>query len=208
MAFCTKCGTQSAEGEKFCSNCGAPLDAGAPAAGAPTAAAPAAAAPASDPSGALPKAPQVDPTQTTATPPGTIPGLAPYGKRIGGYLIDGIILFVVVIFLSFGSGNYGGNLIGLAGGFLYAFILIAVWQGHTVGMKALKVRAVNLDGQTSVEWGTSAIRSAIHAVLWITFIGGILDLLWPLWDEKNQTLHDKVAKTIVLDETVNPGAVN
>jgi uncharacterized RDD family membrane protein YckC len=86
--------------------------------------------------------------------------------------------------------------------------LIAVWQGHTVGMKALKVRAVNLDGQTSVEWGTSAIRAAIHSVLWITVIGGILDLLWPLWDEKNQTLHDKVAKTIVVDETVNPGAVN
>jgi uncharacterized RDD family membrane protein YckC len=26
----------------------------------------------------------------------------------------------------------------------------------------------------------------------------ILDYLWPLWDRENQTLHDKIAGTVVL----------
>jgi uncharacterized RDD family membrane protein YckC len=26
----------------------------------------------------------------------------------------------------------------------------------------------------------------------------LLDVLWMLWDPKNQTLHDKVAKTLVI----------
>ena len=27
----------------------------------------------------------------------------------------------------------------------------------------------------------------------------VLDLLWPLWDQKRQALHDKVAKTAVVE---------
>jgi uncharacterized RDD family membrane protein YckC len=26
----------------------------------------------------------------------------------------------------------------------------------------------------------------------------LLDLLWPLWDERNQTLHDKIVKSYVV----------
>jgi hypothetical protein len=29
-----------------------------------------------------------------------------------------------------------------------------------------------------------------------------LDLLWPLWDRQNQTLHDKVASTLVVRPTL------
>lgn len=197
MAFCSQCGAQSGDGEKFCASCGAPLN-GPSVPSTPT----------SDPSGGMPKAPQVDSIQAAPAAPTTIPGLAPYGKRIGGYLIDGTILLVAGVVLEIGAGSNGGNVIGIALGFLYAFILIAVWQGHTVGMKALKLQAVKADDQGSVDWGASAIRSVIHIVLWITFIGGILDLLWPLWDAKNQTLHDKAAGTIVIDEPVSPGAVS
>jgi hypothetical protein len=38
-----------------------------------------------------------------------------------------------------------------------------------------------------------------HALLVIIlFIPVVIDLLWPLWDTKNQTLHDKFAKTVVV----------
>jgi uncharacterized RDD family membrane protein YckC len=33
---------------------------------------------------------------------------------------------------------------------------------------------------------------------------GLLDVLWPLWDAKNQTLHDKAVGTVVL-RTRNAG---
>ena len=41
----------------------------------------------------------------------------------------------------------------------------------------------------------SAVGSLVLIVLQITFIGGILDFLWPLWDRQNQTLHDKAASS-------------
>ena len=34
------------------------------------------------------------------------------------------------------------------------------------------------------------------AVLFV--IPWIIDMLWPLWDDRNQTLHDKVVGTVVL----------
>jgi uncharacterized RDD family membrane protein YckC len=46
--------------------------------------------------------------------------------------------------------------------------------------------------------GQSAIRWVVEFVLGITVIGGILDILWPLWDTRNQTLHDKAAGTVVV----------
>ena len=35
----------------------------------------------------------------------------------------------------------------------------------------------------------------------------LVDYLWPLWDKKNQTLHDKLAKTVVIDLRHNPGVI-
>jgi uncharacterized RDD family membrane protein YckC len=29
-------------------------------------------------------------------------------------------------------------------------------------------------------------------------VGGLLDLLWPLWDEQRQTLHDKAVGSFVV----------
>jgi uncharacterized RDD family membrane protein YckC len=30
-------------------------------------------------------------------------------------------------------------------------------------------------------------------------IGGLVDSLWPLWDKRSQTLHDKVVHTVVVE---------
>ena len=32
----------------------------------------------------------------------------------------------------------------------------------------------------------------------ISHIGLLLDVLWPLWDDRNQALHDKPASTVVI----------
>jgi uncharacterized RDD family membrane protein YckC len=42
------------------------------------------------------------------------------------------------------------------------------------------------------------IRSGVQTVLWITCVGGLLDHLWPLWDQQKQSLHDKAAGTWVV----------
>ena len=32
----------------------------------------------------------------------------------------------------------------------------------------------------------------------LSFVYTLLDYLWPLWDDKNQAIHDKIAKTNVV----------
>ena len=46
--------------------------------------------------------------------------------------------------------------------------------------------------------GTAFVRLLVRAVMGFVPLLPMLDLLWPLWDPRNQTLHDKVAGTVVL----------
>ena len=41
-------------------------------------------------------------------------------------------------------------------------------------------------------------RSLITFLFGIFTLPLILDYLWPLWDDRNQTLHDKVPSTVVV----------
>ena len=34
---------------------------------------------------------------------------------------------------------------------------------------------------------------------WLLLIPGLLDVLWPLWDGRRQTWHDKVVGSVVVD---------
>ena len=39
------------------------------------------------------------------------------------------------------------------------------------------------------------------SVLLLLSLPRIIDLAWPIWDRKNQTLHDKFGRTIVIKQT-------
>jgi uncharacterized RDD family membrane protein YckC len=41
-------------------------------------------------------------------------------------------------------------------------------------------------------------RYLITVVFGIFYIPALLDYLWPLWDKRNQALHDKVVNSIVV----------
>lgn len=90
---------------------------------------------------------------------------------------------------------------------VYVILAIAGPRGATFGMRALKIRIVNASDETSqVSKGMSLLRYVAYVVVHygnfvIAFFGifGLLDSLWPLWDRRNQTLHDKVAVTVALD---------
>ena len=83
--------------------------------------------------------------------------------------------------------------------FVYSFAFIAFW-GRTLGMAMLRLDAVDaLDGRLPIGPVKAAIRSLAAGVFSVVpIIGSLLDLLWPLWDPRNQTLHDKAAGTVVL----------
>ena len=47
-------------------------------------------------------------------------------------------------------------------------------------------------------YGLALGRSLIAFVFGLTVIVWIIDMLFPLWDPKRQTLHDKIVGTVVL----------
>jgi uncharacterized RDD family membrane protein YckC len=116
--------------------------------------------------------------------------LSSWGARVGAALIDTVfILFTIGI------------------GWIVNWFLMARQgekNGMTLGKQVVGQRVVKEDG-TPVDIGFALLREFVVRFLLIGVVGGlfffpgILDLLWPLWDERNQTLHDKIVKSYVVD---------
>lgn len=120
-----------------------------------------------------------------------------------GVVLGGYLLFVLVT---------------TVGAFLFH-----AWQlcrrgehnGQTFGKQALGIRIVRADGRP-VNFGTFLMRHFMFGLIAsVIFFGGAIvldpnvaavalilgmlaDYLWPLADERNQTLHDKFARTFVV----------
>ena len=97
----------------------------------------------------------------------------------------------------------GGILIGLAvlwgiAWTIYVLIAIGGTRGATVGMRAVGIRCVRDTTFDQVGMGKSFLRLLVTWLLQIIWIGSMIDDLFPLWDPKRQTLHDKAVETVVL----------
>jgi uncharacterized RDD family membrane protein YckC len=149
-------------------------------------------------------------------------GLASRWARLGAALIDSILVGIVVAIVSapfinwhkvfnpdtgesitFSTGQWFGNLIGIVLGFLYYWFMTQKW-GQTLGKKLLKIRVVREEDGGAISNNQALSREAFYVVLGgICGCIGLIDILWILWDERKQALHDKVAHTVVVK--VNPG---
>jgi uncharacterized RDD family membrane protein YckC len=152
---------------------------------------------------------------------------ATWGIRVGGYLIDTVIFLVVlvVLFVLFRHSNtlevhlmtrrkngtqrrHFSTVPFLITGVLYIIygtVLCGSSRGQTVGMMAVGVRAVREGSLGTLGYGRALARAVVEGVLRLVdllfFLLGLvwlLDMLFPLWDKKRQTLHDKVAGSVVL----------
>jgi uncharacterized RDD family membrane protein YckC len=151
---------------------------------------------------------------------------ASWGLRLGGFLIDLVILAVVqgildaafrhtnTLTLHMTMTNNNGTVrhnsisfvaigIGLVVAVVYATILIG-GGGKTVGMMAVGVRCVRDGSYDAVGYGKALGRALLERAFLIAFPVWVVDMLFPIWDGENQTLHDKVVSTVVL-RTRNPG---
>ena len=134
-------------------------------------------------------------------PTGVEVPLASWAARAVGALADGVIIGIVTYVMALGldvRGRIGYFYLDLAVSFVYSFLLVGFF-GHTLGMLVMRLQAVEArEGRTPIGALRAAIRSATAGLLTIIPLGGVVDLLWPLWDPRNQTIHDKAAGTVVL----------
>lgn len=112
--------------------------------------------------------------------------------------------------------------------FFYNTLLIGFNHGQTLGMRVVSVKCVDEDGSTEINYARAVKRSLFYSVLTVLAslenvhrvknpttaqlhhyehqalialvfaLPHLIDLLWVLWDKRNQTLHDKFARTVVI----------
>ncbi|HXW39249.1 MAG TPA: RDD family protein [Acidimicrobiales bacterium] len=147
------------------------------------------------------------------------PGAAPfasYWARVGGLLIDSVLLFLVsLVYIvpshafhamtttsngirTHASISSGGVLVLLVLGALYASLMIGL-RGQTIGMMVARIKAVDAATGGLIGFWRALGRDLFERLLGALFvIPLIVDLLFPAWDPRRQTLHDKITNTVVI----------
>jgi uncharacterized RDD family membrane protein YckC len=91
-------------------------------------------------------------------------------------------------------------LLGLVAFLVYRSVLEGSPGGATLGKRVVGIRVADAVTGAPISRPRAAGRLLVLPV--IAVVGFCLliplDLLWPLWDRQNQTLHDKVTSTVVL----------
>lgn len=119
-----------------------------------------------------------------------------FWRRVGAYIVDGVVLFV--LFAVVGSGTSGdpsaANGLGLLIDVVYFVGLWTYWNGQTLGNKLLGIRVVKTDG-SPVNLVTALVR---YVGVILAAIPLLIGLIWVAFDREKQGWHDKIAGTYVV----------
>lgn len=163
--------------------------------------------------------------QPTYGAPAAMPagGYASWFKRVGAYLVDGILGALAGFPLWIGYGiliagaetttNADGTTTTSFSGGPAATILIFVgvvtslafwiWNtcirqgrtGYSIGKGVLGIKLISEQTGQPMGGGMSFVRQLAHIV---DSLPCDIGYLWPLWDSKRQTFADKIMKTVVI----------
>ncbi|MGW4062857.1 RDD family protein [Amycolatopsis sp. NPDC004747] len=132
---------------------------------------------------------------------------ASWGQRALGWLIDIgpiLVLYLILTPLLFVFGNVGSlwvlvGVLGWLGQLAWTVYNRWITQGNTgqsMGKRYAKIKLVREDTGQPVGPGMAFLRDLAHAVdSAVCYVGW----LWPLWDDKSQTLSDKIVGTVVVN---------
>lgn len=143
----------------------------------------------------------------------TGPPLSGWWRRVGAYILDGIITSLV-IYAGAGVWAAGSEVLGaiiVLVGVLVAFLYFPITMsrsgannGQSLGKQALGITVIR-DTREQVTFGFALLRQFVVIVLLFQVLGGllfsiptILNYLWPLWDRTNRALHDMIVKSHVV----------
>jgi uncharacterized RDD family membrane protein YckC len=201
--YCPKCGGVVAAGTPFCPTCGAGM------------------APAVEP------APTAPAYYAAQMPVPAYPAwdYATWPTRAIGFIVDGLLVGAGMAVLYFVVGGIFGSMLGLIGGHgfaggmccmmillfplatlavgFYNSVYLIAQRGYSIGQGIVKVKVVDANGQLLTQ-STAFIRLLVRVALSFVPFLPLLDMLWPLWDDRRQTLHDKAVNCYVVN---NPSGV-
>ncbi len=91
--------------------------------------------------------------------------------------------------------------IGISSWIFVSVYCVAFWTtvAQTPGKMALGISVRRVSEPGPLPLGTAALRRLVPLAGQFVGILTLIDYLWPLWDDKRQALHDKVASTQVVE---------
>jgi uncharacterized RDD family membrane protein YckC len=150
---------------------------------------------------------------------------ATWATRAIGFIVDGLLVGVGMAVLYFVVGGIFGSMLGLIGGHglagglccmmillfpiatlgvgFYNSVYLIAQRGFSIGQGIVKIKVVDANGRLLTQ-GTAFIRLLVRVALSLAPFLTLLDMLWPLWDLRRQTLHDKAINCYVIN---NPSGV-
>ncbi len=164
---------------------------------------------------AAPPAPPLAPPVAPRTPAAGEEGaLAAWGTRAAAFVLDTLFLIGLTSLVALGVVEVVGGddwreverivyAISLPLCLLYPPLLMARTgkaNGQTFGKQMMDIRVVRVNGERVTFWN-GFLRYVIgqQLLMSLTFlIYAPFDYLWPLRDPRNQALHDKIARTLVV----------
>jgi uncharacterized RDD family membrane protein YckC len=135
---------------------------------------------------------------------------ASWGRRAAAYLLDTLIVIGIVVAigaLAFGVAALNDSvgfvlfliaLVALIGFPFFYYIYYVGKDGQTWARRWLGIRVQHVRTGEPIGYGPATGRYLITIAFGIFYIPLLLDYLWPLWDQQNQTLHDKVVSSVVV----------
>ena len=144
---------------------------------------------------------------------------ATWGTRALGYIIDGLLVGAAMALIYGVAGGVLTGMAGLAGRHaaggmcclwlglfpvasfavgLYNRVYLVAQRGSSIGQGVMKIKVVDASGNL-LSQGTALIRLLAHVAMSLVPFLPVLDLLWPLWDDRLQTLHDKAVNCYVIN---------
>jgi uncharacterized RDD family membrane protein YckC len=167
-------------------------------------------------------APAYGPPYAGYAPPPLPQGVAhaSWGRRALASVVDTLLLFVCVlpgfalyvfsgvVAASFATGADAEVLTVLERVLIFAGLGVWIFQvswrqgvtGQSWGKRALGIHLVRQDRPVPPGGGTGLGRFASRTALgYVTCnVYSLVSVLWPLWDDRSQTLDDKIANTLVV----------
>ena len=136
---------------------------------------------------------------------------ASWGRRLGAYLLDTIILVlppllvIVAVFVADPGEDSTAWYVALLA-YLALIVLPFVYftffhgdaRGQTPAKRMLGIRVVSDETGNRIGYGRAFGRYVITLVFGFLVVPWFVDHLWPLWDRKNQALHDKIVSSVVV----------
>ncbi len=139
--------------------------------------------------------------------------LAGWWSRVGATLIDSLVLIVPTLMLDLVLGNLVGQIVAIGVQAAYMISLQTKPSGQTLGNRAVQTRVRDsLTGhvitvrQAAIRWAFIAVYGILEilsstgsSTLTVSVsLLALADCLYPLVNPRKQTIHDRIARTIVV----------